>query len=220
MSDPFVRPYDPAKDFEACILIFNTTIDKTLDFEPARTIGSHIWCRPYLLLSPRSCFVLDDGNGLAVGYIIGTPDTLAFAAKWKSDFLPTVDANSFTHDGPPLTPEKSALVDGLKHSLYEAECSDIIARPDILAGYPAHLHIDIEPAFQGRGFGALLVARFLKGLREEGAAGVHLGMVRWNEGAKRFYERLGFATCKEVLDGGVSGETGRKGDAVCLVLRV
>jgi ribosomal protein S18 acetylase RimI-like enzyme len=58
---------------------------------------------------------------------------------------------------------------------------------------------------------------FLAKVKGFGAKGVHLGMVASNTGAQRFYERLGFEVCKEVLDGGKSGEVGRDGDALCMV---
>lgn len=91
------------------------------------------------------------------------------------------------------------------------------APPSLLHLYPAHFHIDILPEYQGKGWGGAMLAMWLQCVKGLGAEGVHLGMVRGNAGARRFYERSGFRLCGEVLDGGVSGETGRQGDAVCLM---
>jgi GNAT superfamily N-acetyltransferase len=61
-----------------------------------------------------------------------------------------------------------------------------------LADYPAHLHIDLLPEWQGKGFGRGLINAFLTGLREAGVARVHLGMAVANVEARAFYDRLGF----------------------------
>jgi ribosomal protein S18 acetylase RimI-like enzyme len=61
-----------------------------------------------------------------------------------------------------------------------------------LAGHPAHLHIDLLPAYQGRGFGRLLIQHLLASLADAGVPAVHLGMTPGNVAARAFYERLGF----------------------------
>jgi GNAT superfamily N-acetyltransferase len=61
-----------------------------------------------------------------------------------------------------------------------------------LAGYPAHLHIDLLPEWQGRGLGRALMNAFLAGVRAAGAGRVHLGMAPANVKARAFYDRLGF----------------------------
>ena len=61
-----------------------------------------------------------------------------------------------------------------------------------LAGYPAHLHIDLLPEWQGRGLGRGLMWSFLAGLHAAGAPRVHLGMAPANTAARAFYDRLGF----------------------------
>jgi GNAT superfamily N-acetyltransferase len=63
----------------------------------------------------------------------------------------------------------------------------------------------------------VLIERFLEGVKGEGARGVHLGMMRANEGARVFYERLGFRVCPVVMDGGESGEEGVNGVVLHLV---
>jgi GNAT superfamily N-acetyltransferase len=83
--------------------------------------------------------------------------------------------------------------------------------PGLMEKWPAHLHIDILDSFQGRGYGRLLVERFLGVLMEKKVPGVHLGMAGSNEGARRFYDNIGFRRFPGVLDGGKSGEEGRDG---------
>lgn len=43
-------------------------------------MAPYLWTLPFTHLSPQSCFVLDDGEGNAVGYVIGCPDVFALAA--------------------------------------------------------------------------------------------------------------------------------------------
>jgi GNAT superfamily N-acetyltransferase len=61
-----------------------------------------------------------------------------------------------------------------------------------LVDYPAHLHIDVLPDFQGQGHGRRLMAAFEAAVSVAGAAGLHLGMLTTNVKARAFYDRLGF----------------------------
>jgi ribosomal protein S18 acetylase RimI-like enzyme len=217
---------------------FYTTLHSGVDFEPARTIGSYLWCRPYLSLSPETCFVLDEGTGTAVGYIIGTPSTTEFAEKWEREYVPRLKASdadglfsSHSHhrqsddNGRPndevnsKNKKEEEMVIDLRKQLANAECSMLKGFSALLSQYPAHMHIDILPKYQNRGWGKKMMDVFLSKMKEMGVKGVHLGMVRANEGARRFYERLGWRVCPEVLDGGRSGEVGvgEGGEDLCLV---
>jgi ribosomal protein S18 acetylase RimI-like enzyme len=64
--------------------------------------------------------------------------------------------------------------------------------PDVAARYPSHLHIDLLPEAQGRGYGRALLDRLLAGLADAGSPGVHLGVDPANTGALGFYRRWGF----------------------------
>ncbi len=58
--------------------------------------------------------------------------------------------------------------------------------------YPAHLHINLAPAFRSQGIGAKLIEAFAERARAAGAPGLH---VVTGEGMRnvRFYARCGFA---------------------------
>ena len=58
--------------------------------------------------------------------------------------------------------------------------------------FPAHLHINILPPFQGQGWGRKLMERFLEGMKGRGVGGVWLGMASDNASAGYFYRKLGF----------------------------
>ncbi len=61
-----------------------------------------------------------------------------------------------------------------------------------LAGFPAHLHIDILPDHQGGGYGRRLVETFLMAAAQAGAPGVHVAVATANAAAHGFYLRVGF----------------------------
>ncbi|KAF2196535.1 GCN5-related N-acetyltransferas-like protein [Delitschia confertaspora ATCC 74209] len=216
MSSPFIRPYNAAHDFSAAIHIFNQTAHSAIQFEPALTIGSHIYCRPYLLLCPSTCLVLDSGTGQAVGYIIGTVSTAEFVKQYQEEFIPGLDPRAVPRptDEEGKSPD-DVVVTEMKKAAYDPEGA-LLHRgtPQLLERYPAHLHIDILPEYQRRGFGMQMIEQFVETLKMHGARGVHLGLVATNTGARRFYERLGFRVFDEVMDGGRSGEVGREGDSL------
>lgn len=51
----------------------------------------------------------------------------------------------------------------------------------------------VSPEWQGRGLGAALLATAMEALRQRGASEVGLKVVTGNAGARRLYERMGFA---------------------------
>jgi ribosomal protein S18 acetylase RimI-like enzyme len=170
-------------------------------------------------LCPGTSFVLDDGHGRVVGYCIGTADTTSFAQRWVDEFVPTVDSALVPR--PDVTTGDAAMDEegmrGFRKGVYEADCSMLVAWPHVLAEYPAHMHIDIVPEFQRQGWGTVLLDAFLQAAKKEGTKGLHLGMLRSNESAKLFYEKVGFEVCPVVMDGGESGEKGVNGVVLHLV---
>ena len=141
-----------------------------------------LFAGPYVFLEPRFAFVLDDGDR-AVGYVIGTPDTAAFARAYRERWIPHLADRYQVPPDPPVTPDDQMLA--------------LHYRPERLLWpglpeYPAHLHIDLLPAFQGAGYGRALMARFCDAVSKAGAAGVHVTVVADNVPAIGFYRRLGF----------------------------
>ena len=101
------------------------------------------------------------------------------------------------------------LPGALRHILFSPE--GILHRdfPELLQKYPGHLHIDLLPAYQKKGYGRQLMHKFCEKVHQAGGNGVHLIMAGDNVGAERFYGRVGFGRFPEILDGGSSGEKGR-----------
>jgi ribosomal protein S18 acetylase RimI-like enzyme len=186
-----------------------------------------LFAGPYVFLEPEFAFVLDDGHQddghqddghqhdghqddgdqddghRAVGYVIGTPDTTAFARAYRERWIPRLASRYPVPPQPPVTPDDLMLA--------------LHYRPERLlwpglAEYPAHLHIDLLPAFQGAGHGRRLMAAFLDAAARAGAAGVHVSVIPQNVRAIGFYRRLGFA----LLD--VAGSEGSDGSATVVYL--
>ncbi len=79
---------------------------------------------------------------------------------------------------------------------------------ELIRDYPAHLHINILPEFQGQGIGTTLLHAFLDRLRQCGVPGVHLGTSTLNPVSMKFYEQNGFTLLRE--SPGDMWETGKE----------
>ena len=185
------RPEDPsdrAGVYDVCVRTADGGADATGLFS-TDDLMPDIFAGPYLALEPGLAFVLDDG-GRVVGYVLGTADTAWWAAEQRARWLPTV-ADRYPLPAEPRTREEH-LVDLLHHPEWNVH-------PE-LADHPAHLHIDILPAYQGAGWGRALMRAFFAALRERGAGAVHLTMLTTNTPARAFYDRLGFRELPLVLE--------------------
>ena len=60
--------------------------------------------------------------------------------------------------------------------------------------FPAHLHVNLAPAFRGRGIGADLIEAFAADAARAGAKGMHV-VTSADARNVRFYERVGFRPC-------------------------
>jgi ribosomal protein S18 acetylase RimI-like enzyme len=182
---PSIRSYRPA-DLDAIYDICVRTADAGGDargrYSSDRLMGD-IFAAPYATLEPEHTHVLDDGTGQAVGYVLGTADTTRFAQRYRDEWLPATAGRYPEPPNPPVTEEDSMLA---LH--FHPEYMVVPA----LADHPAHLHIDLLPSWQGKGWGRGLIGAFIAGLRAAGVPRVHLGMAAANVKARAFYDRLGF----------------------------
>nr|WP_223188188.1 GNAT family N-acetyltransferase [Streptomyces sp. TRM68416] len=182
---PAVRPYHP-DDLPALDDICIRTAHNGEDSRPFYTdpgVFPATFAVPYVHLEPELAFVLDNGEGEAVGYILGTADTPRFAAEFRAKWLPTVADSYPAPEGPPRTPDEE-----IAKLLHDPER---MVLPE-LAAYPAHLHIDLLPEWQGKGHGRALMRTFLRALHDAGVPAVHLVMATTNTRARAFYDRMGF----------------------------
>ena len=142
----------------------------------------NIFAGPYAYLEPDLAFVLDNGER-AVGYILGTADTTEFVERYRRSWLPIIRERYPDPNDSPRTPAEAMIA-----VMHDPERMLV---PE-LAGYPAHLHIDLLPPYQRKGYGRALMLTFLDALKRRQVNAVHLGMVTANKSARAFYDRLGF----------------------------
>ncbi|MFI8949940.1 GNAT family N-acetyltransferase [Streptomyces sp. NPDC053750] len=180
-----VRPYRPA-DAPALDDICIRTGHNGRDSRPVYAdpaVLPAVFAAPYVHFDPDLAFVLDDGQGQAVGYILGTADTPRFAEAFRAQWLPRFADRYPAPEKAPATLDE--VIAGLLHD------PERMIVPE-LAAYPAHLHIDLLPAWQGRGHGRALMRTLWRALRERGVPAVHLVMATANKPARAFYDRMGF----------------------------
>ncbi|KAF8745962.1 hypothetical protein AX14_004257 [Amanita brunnescens Koide BX004] len=150
-----------------------------------------IWAVPYVKLPTTWGFVLvdeatkdDTGQGLVVGYVLGTTDTRAFERYAAQHWWPT-------------QAEKYASRFASKPA--DVKCTNLLhnmhVTPDANLDFAdAHLHIDILKEYQGKGWGRKLVRRAVEYLKEVGVKGdgLWIGLDPRNTHARGFYGKLGF----------------------------
>jgi ribosomal protein S18 acetylase RimI-like enzyme len=176
------RPTDLDAVYDICVRTADIGGDARGMYVDDRLMGD-IFAAPYATLEPEHAHVLDDGTGTPVGYVLGTADTARFVRRYRDEWLPVTAGRYPAPADPPVTPTDFML--GLHLN------PERMLVP-MLADHPAHLHIDLLPEWQGRGWGRGLMEAFLRSVRAAGAERVHLGMAPANTGARAFYDRLGF----------------------------
>jgi len=183
-------PQDHAALAEICLRTGHHGRDARLAYADPWLLAE-IYLLPYAVLEPAWCWVLEDGEGL-VGYIVGTPDTREFARRTEAQWWPPL---RLAHPLPAA--DDTSLQAGLRRSLHAGVATDL----PFLDTHPAHLHIDLLPRAQGRGWGSRLIAVFVQALQAHGVPGVHLGVSALNPGAIAFYRRQQFEVLQEAAWG-------------------
>ena len=188
---PAIRPYRP-DDLDAVYAICLGTGDNGADatglYRDPNLIG-HVYAGPYVTLEPDLCFVLADRDAVC-GYVLGTRDSVRFEQLCEREWFaqlrqryPAPAADDQSRDA-----RKTRLI----HTGYRADAN--------LAAWPAHLHIDLLPPVQGKGWGRHLLRIFLDRLLELDVSGVHLLTGPSNPRAMAFYRRAGFVPVKSTAN--------------------
>jgi len=181
---PRLRAYrqaDLADLYDVCVRTGDAGNDATGKYTYPELLGD-IYVGPYVEHEPELSFVLEKDDRV-VGYVLGTACTERFVQWYRDNWLPRLSGRYPRPPEHPATPDERLLA-----VLYNA---DRMWHPG-LAAYPAHLHIDILPAYQGAGLGRRLIEAFLDAARSAGAPAVHLGVAATNTRAQGFYRHLGF----------------------------
>lgn len=169
---PTIRPLK-VTDTAAVEYVCRMTAGEIHKKEP---IFGNILAKMFSTYYARECcdtsFVLADDRNIAVGYVMCEPDYKRYGRLFRK-----IDVKNIRK------------LD--KKSAFDAW---LMPFPYFFMGrkYPAHLHIDILPEYQGQGYGAQMMEIMLKNLEDKRVKGIMLMTNKDNHGAIRFYKRLGF----------------------------
>lgn len=179
-----LRPYRP-DDLEAlydiCLVTGNAGQDASALHNDGKLVG-HIYSAPYGVIEPAQAIVAEDDEGVA-GYIVGTFDTDAFAAKLERDWWPALRAQ-YADPALELTDADRQRVAAIMRPHQDP--------PELVAEYPAHIHMNLRWRLRGQGVGMALLRRWVEQARAAGVKGIHLGASASNAGGIAFWQKGGF----------------------------
>ena len=174
------RPSDLESLYKICPLTGDSGKDASHLYKEPELLGN-FYAAPYAIFEPELIFIVTLENEPS-GYILGTKNSMEFAIKCESEWFPAL-RNKYK------LPEKSddspdARIIRFIHDGYKVK--------EELKAYPAHLHINLLPIIQGMGIGGKLITKFTEQLKSMRVNGLHLEVGKKNEGAVKFYKKVGF----------------------------
>ncbi|MDE5985479.1 MAG: GNAT family N-acetyltransferase [Eubacterium sp.] len=144
-----------------------------------------LYSKYYTRAALDSCFVLTDENDCAVGYILCAPSY----KKYKKEFCKN-ELKELAKINP------RAFFNGI---------SCVLGNMPYAKDYPAHMHIDILPEFQAKGYGGILLTSLCEYLKSNGITGLMLIVDSKNFNAVKFYKKHGFKEIKALAGGIIMG---------------
>ncbi len=143
-----------------------------------------IYVGPYLDFASELALILEDDQGVC-GYALAALDSRAFFDRYEREWRPQLYERF-----PPPSGDRATWT--RLESVYHLYHHPDYFCPEPYEQYPSHLHIDLLPRAQGRGYGRRMIEQLLDRLRSQESPGVHLGMSATNQDAHDFYIVLGF----------------------------
>ncbi len=178
------RPGDERAAYFVCLKTGDHGQDAEHLYQDDPHALGRLFVGPYLAFEPELSLLLEDRQGVC-GYALAAADSRVFYARYDAEWRPDLCARFPAPEGDARdwTPAQQV------HHCYHVP--DYFC-PQPHDRFPSHLHIDLLPRAQGRGFGRQMIDRLLEVLRERGSPGVHLGVSARNTRAIGFYQHLGF----------------------------
>lgn len=139
---------------------------------PARETTLLLYSRWYTRCARTHCFTVTDNSDTPVGYILCAPDYRAYKQSFREHECKQIRRYGFAR---------------YIYAYFSPRVQKKYAKT-----YPAHLHIDLLPAYQNQGVGTQLMQTLQSHLKEMGVSGIFLSVGKQNSGAVRFYKRNGF----------------------------
>jgi GNAT superfamily N-acetyltransferase len=164
--------------------------DPVADQFADRDAFAHLFSTWYVDHRPDCAWIVDDGTGRAVGYLIGSADAPRRGGPEGARHMATfallhgIGRGVFVRRG--TAPFLRRAAGDLR------EDRSVMAAAVDVRRFPAELHINLLPVVRGRGFGGELVRTWFDRLRSLGVPGVRLGTFGENTGAIAFFRSQGF----------------------------
>ena len=186
---PVIRAYRDS-DKESVRKICSDTADlgkPVENFFYDREIFADMVISYYTDFEPGSLWVAQDGQRV-VGYLSGCLDTARYIRILLLKIIPKVLFRAIK-SGALWHKDTVCLV----KSAFKSIRLGGLNRKDISTLYPAHLHINLEDDYRHKGFGKVLVEKFIDQARLARKSGVHASTSFDNQPARNFFERMGFS---------------------------
>ena len=181
--------------YRICLLTGYNGNDATHFLRDPDLVG-HLFAAPYAIFDPDLCFILVK-DSIPSGYILGTKDSIKFYKQCQKKWFPKL------RERYPIPSEKD---NSLEADFIRYLHTNQVVMEERLKDYPAHLHIDILPIAQGKGYGRKLIKIFFDELQSKNIQGVHLTVSKSNQNAIGFYKKLGLQQLKDLGDSIVFGK--------------
>ncbi|KDN34063.1 hypothetical protein RSAG8_12851, partial [Rhizoctonia solani AG-8 WAC10335] len=141
------------------------------------------------LLAPTFGFVLvdtpEEGKETVLGYLLATPDSRRHEAAAEKESYPPLRTKYPNYPYPSDATERDQ---GVINRIHKP-----LIRPQGLVDIsPAHIHINLLPQAQRRGWGAKLIDEAVRILKAQGQSALFVGIDSRNQDARAFYLRIGF----------------------------
>lgn len=192
-DDVRIRPYRPS-DRAAVRRICYDTAHQGSSMQGIledRDVLADCVTRYYTDVEPQSTWVAESADRV-VGYVTGCLDSRRYMRLMCWRIVPTACVQAVL---------RGTLCSGTTWRFLRAGLGTWLRggwrRRVPLSRYPAHLHMNLEPACRRRGIGGQLLARFCQQAQSAGLAGVHAVVNGRNAAARRFFERQGFVLVSE-----------------------
>lgn len=178
------RPEDRAGAYYVCLKTGDYGRDGEPYYQEDPDALGRIFVGPYFEFELALSLILEDKLGIC-GYAFAALDSRAFYNRYEREWRPKLVAD---FPMPSANPKEWTRVENV-HSWYHHP--DYFC-PEPYAEYPSHMHIDLLPRAQSKGYGRKMMEHLMAALRARGSTGAHLGVSGLNFPAQAFYKKLGF----------------------------
>ena len=165
-----IRPYEEKDKINFRQICIATSVGFNAPEDEQRFI-LQLYCDYYIEQEPHNCFALADDNDEAVGYILCSENMKRYIKAMKP---------------------YRASIKKLGFFRYLFSWGEIVAHLPASKKCNAHMHIDILPDYQHKGYGTKLINALKDNLSSKGINSVMLVVGSDNKNAVKFYKKNGF----------------------------